>query len=1147
MPDERIVLSYDPADAVAAAGKANKAIEENEKAAERAGAAIGKTTDAQAAAIVSITDRSQAAINRIIQSAERKAAIAGGTPADRIKLEREQQLRQVAGNQEAVNRVAAAYDKVEEAARRADTASKLQSAVNASRQAAKGADEFAAALNRVNAAAQREREAIEQEIRTLERRAAVIGKTPAQQTAIQGNQAIAGLAGRGTPDQVQRLTAAYTQLIQKQQEAERSSSSMGTSLLGLAGNMGLVIGVAELFRRVISFGSDAILYAARTKQLEGALFAVGKANNVAESTTKSLEAQLKTTGITTQDARQSLSRLIAAQVDYTKATQLARLAQDLGRVAGISSSEAFDKLTHAIVTQQPELLRMLGLNVNLQREFQQVARQTGRTAESLSEFEKKQIAVNAVLEAGQGYAGVYKRSLKDAGGQMLSLNRYVLEAKNAFGDQFQPELAKVVGLLMLLAKNGEEAGTILAKAFKLAAAPLYTIHQELMAVIDEKKKLFDPKFEETMRREAEAAALTVRNQKLQEGSTKALAAQEEIRQKAIIAAAEAEKKQKEELARLDERAIAFRKSAELQELEGLDRIAEKRRQAIAEFGKSPQARANIEKGIAAETAKFQAQFEERRLKDFERFQRGSAVAARDNTAKEFEEKARAAAELGKINDQTQQVNEQRQLAGLESRKASELRAIQETTGKGVGERLAAEDKIATIERDFALKSFEYKVALLNQEASLRAELASNGDQRDAILREAAARAALLESQTQAAIDAAQETAAVRKIQIVRTEQQRLFDQVRQQADGVFDALVSRSRGLGETLKNLLLQAVLTPLKQIFSTTIASMLTGAAPAGGGAGGFSGIARLAGLGGLLSGGVARAGAPGGTSGFAGPVGGVSGMLAAANGGGGGVFGGLGGGSAGLGGGSAGLSGATGLVGGGAALGLLGAFKAGQSGNGLLRASAPAIGAISGLVGFGALASLFPALIGAGPAGWIAAAGIGATVGLIGMFKRRGEDKLIEKIKSVYGITIGRDFARNPLAGIIKDQFGGDVDLGIRSPVVRELLSVYRMQSNQSSLGAGLGAINNVARGVSLTGTGGGLFQNPVSVNGGSYGYGGSLPSSGPVQPFQPERPIIIENRLQIDGRDVQASMQRTNQASNGRRESAAVLSDPLLIFG
>lgn len=1138
MPDEKIVLSYDPSDAISAAGKANKAIEENEKTAERAGAAIGRTADAQASAIVSITDRSQAAINRIIQAAERKAAVAGGNPTDRIKLEREQLLRQVAGNQEAVNRVAAAYDKVEEAARRADNASKLQSAVNASRQAAKGADDFAAALNRVNAAAVREREAIEQEIRTLERRAAVIGKTPAQQLAVQGNQAIAGLAGRGTPEQVQRLTAAYTELVAKQQEADRASSSMGASLLGLAGQMGLVIGIAEVFRRAISFGADAILYAARTKQLEGALLAVGKANNVAESTTKSLEAQLKTTGITTQDARQSLSRLIAAQVDYTKATQLARLAQDLGRVAGISSSEAFDKLTHAIVTQQPELLRMLGLNVNLQREFQQFARQTGRTAESLSEFEKKQIAVNAVLVAGQGYAGVYKRSLEDAGGQMLSLNRYVLEAKNAFGDQFQPELSKVVSLLMLLAKNGEEAGAILARSFKLSLAPMYALHQEIMAVLEEKKKLFDPKFDENMRREAEAATLLVRNQKLQEGSTKALAAQEEIRQKAVIAQADAEKKQKEELLKLDERALAFLKAAQLQEGEGLDRIAEKRRQAIAEFGKTPQARANIEKGIAAETAKFQAQFEERRLKDFERFQRGAAVVARENTGKEFEEKARAAAELGKINDQTQQVNEQRQLAGLEARKASELRAIQETAGKGISERLAAEDRIATIERDFALKTFEYKVTLLNQEASLRAELASNEEQRDAILREAAARAALLEAQTQAAIDAAQETAAVRKIQIVRTEQQRLFDQVRQQADGVFDALVSRSRGLGETLKNLLLQAVLTPLKQIFSSTIAAMITGVAPAGGGGGALGGIGRLAGLGGLFSGGVARAGAPGGTPGFAGNVGGLSGMLGAAKGITGGGFGGFGGGFA-------GLSGATGLVGGGAALGLLGAFKAGQSGNSVLRASAPAIGAVSGLAGFGALASMFPALIGAGPVGWIAAAGIGATIGLIGMFKRRGEDKLIEKVKSVYGITIGREFARNPLAGIIKDQFGGDVDLGIRSPVVRELLSVYRMQSNQSSMGAGLGAMNNVARGVSLTGAGGGVFQNGVTVNGNAYGYGGAFPSSGPVQPFQSAPPVALT--LQIDGRDVQASVSRTNQASNGRRETSAVLLEPLTIFG
>lgn len=1138
MPDERIVLSYDPTEAIAGAAKANKAIEDNEKTAEKAGLAIAKATEQNTASIVSITERSLSAQNRMVQNYERKAAIAGSSPGELRMLEKERLLNSVSGNQEAINRVTVAYEKQEMAARKAAEATQLQSAITASRQAAKGADEFAAALNRVNAAAQKERESIEQGVRVLERRAAVAGKSSVQRLAIEANQAISGLSAKATPEQVERFTAAHAALISAQQKADDTSQTFGQSIASLAGRVGLAIGAFELFRKVVGFGTEAVAYAARTELLGVALQAVAKANGVAESTTNTLEQRLKSTGIVTQDARQSLAKLIAAQVDYTKAAQLARAAQDLGRVAGISSSDAFDKLTHAIVTQQPELLRMLGLNVNLQREFELFAKKAGRTAETLGEFEKRQITVNAVLQAAAGYAGVYEKSLDTAGGQMLSLQRYVLEAKDAFGREFLPELANTVKLLTWIAKTGEEAGSVLAKAGKIGFAPWYTLRVEIEKLIEEKRKLFDPNFDTSARKEAEAANELVRIQKVRETTSKVIREQDELRERAKLAQLEAEKKRREELLRLDERAADFRRSGELHELHGLDQIALKRKQAMDEFGKTPKARADIEKGTAAERAKYLLDFDKKRLEALNKTEASMAHGIRELGLRQLEEQYKENVEIAKLDEATRKTNEARELAGIDARKESELRLIQETTGKNVIQRLAAEEKVFAVEQEYALKTFAVKAEFINKEANLRAALATTSETKDAILAEASARAQLVSEQTQIAIDAARETAAVRKIQIIQTEQVRLFDKVRSAADGVFDALITRTRSFGDLFKNLILQPFLTLIKSISSNAIATLLTGSRGTAS-AGGIGGL-----LGGLFSGGggIARAGAPGGTGGFTGPVTGLSGMLGM----GGQAGGGFGGGGGGIGA-ALGLN-AGALALGGAGLGLFGAFKAGQSDNKALKFSAPVIGALSGLVGFGALASFFPALVAAGPAGWIAAAGIGAAIGIYAAFKKTAESKIVDKVKNAYGITIDKSFARSPLMDIIKGQFGGDIDLGIRSPMVKELLAVYRMQSNQSSVGSGLGSLNNMARGVSLSGYGGNVYQNPVNLPTGSYGYGGSLPSTEPTQPFQPDqRPIIVEAKLQIDGRDVVASVQRTNQASNGRRESAAVLSDPLLIFG
>lgn len=155
MADERIVLSYDPAEAVAAANKANKAIEANEKTAERAGAAIGKSTEAQITSIVSITDRSQKEINRIVQQAERKAAFAGASSSERLQIERKLQLSRVAGDPNAINRMTAAYDKLALAQDKVTAGgSKLAEFLRNPMQAAGDAvDSIAASLGRVGAIA----------------------------------------------------------------------------------------------------------------------------------------------------------------------------------------------------------------------------------------------------------------------------------------------------------------------------------------------------------------------------------------------------------------------------------------------------------------------------------------------------------------------------------------------------------------------------------------------------------------------------------------------------------------------------------------------------------------------------------------------------------------------------------------------------------------------------------------------------------------------------------------------------------------------------------------------------------------------------------------------------------------------------------
>ena len=114
----------------------------------------------------------------------------------------------------------------------------------------------------------------------------------------------------------------------------------------------------------------------------------------------------------------------------------------------------------------------------------------------------------------------------------------------------------------------------------------------------------------------------------------------------------------------------------------------------------------------------------------------------------------------------------------------------------------------------------------------------------------------LDEQTQAAIDAARENAAIRQGQIVRDEQRRIFDSLKRQAEGVFDALLTRSRSVFGAIGDAFKTAMLTAIKEVVTSNVARILMqmfggmriGVAGGGGAAPAFGAGSLMTGLGGF-----------------------------------------------------------------------------------------------------------------------------------------------------------------------------------------------------------------------------------------------------------------------------------------------------------
>ena len=454
----------------------------------------------------------------------------------------------------------------------------------------------------------------------------------------------------------------------------------------------------------------------------------------------------------------------------------------------------------------------------------------------------------------------------------------------------------------------------------------------------------------------------------------------------------------------------------------------------------------------------------------------------------------------------------------------------------------------------------------------------------------------LKSATASEVDVAQAKGAAETRRIVVDHYKSIFDSLKQQAGGVFDALVTKSQSVWAAIGNSFKTAILTAIKDVVTSRVAAMLmqlfTGQkvtfAGAGTGAGGGGGI-----LGGLLgvgtipvfSGGGGGFGASGGSGPMSGPMGGNPLILSAAA-----AAGGLGApgsgiagtGTGGAGGGSGTTAGSLFNFGGMAAgwkglltqLGNIGfkpeRWRIDELGNMTKIANARGIGGMKGgaLLAAGAMMALDGlrrggwlgvgettaggAMIGAkfgGPLGAAIGAGVGFLAGVVRLFVKGAAEKAHDKVKALYGVDISDKGVLQQIVDTAKSAFGGNLDLAIRSPQIRDLIQLYAMSTGQKPTGMP-GAVTPL----SLVESGGGLYQGTQYSNGqplaGLVGLpsldqvgGGTMTNAGGtvVIPLQIDSQAVGNVVIQ-NGRVVTQGAITAMRSNSGRREMTALQLSP-----
>ncbi len=245
------------------------------------------------------------------------------------------------------------------------------------------------------------------------------------------------------------------------------SDKMGTAFKRIGAAIIAYMGA----RQLAGFIKSVTLTAARVEELGVVLENVGRTAGYSAQYLAQEEEKIKALGITTQATRMLMIRFMQSQLDVAMAAKIARAAQDFAVIGMVDSSEAAKMLTFAIAAQRPRLLRQFGIVTDLAEVFNKYAKTVGKSAEDLTEHEKRMSFYNVIMENAARITGTYEAAMMTAGKQFRSLQRYVEEAASAIGKHFLPVFSELVveitGMLKEVQKLFDPLGAMISEYTKL--------------------------------------------------------------------------------------------------------------------------------------------------------------------------------------------------------------------------------------------------------------------------------------------------------------------------------------------------------------------------------------------------------------------------------------------------------------------------------------------------------------------------------------------------------------------------------------------------------------------------------------------------------------------------------------------------------
>ena len=235
----------------------------------------------------------------------------------------------------------------------------------------------------------------------------------------------------------------YTRIEADTSGLNKAETNIAAFAKKAAGYFAAVASVSSIATAI----KDVTFATARYDTLGVVMNVIGRNANYTTGQMANYQKTLEKTGISAQSSRDTLIRMAQAQIDLSKSSELARIAQDAAVIGNINSSEAFERMVYGIQSGQIEVLKTIGINVNFENSYKKIASILNKTTNELTEQEKTQARTNAVVEQGTKIQGAYSAAMDTPMKKWLSLDRYVSNFKVQLGALTQDSFSVFVDKL----------------------------------------------------------------------------------------------------------------------------------------------------------------------------------------------------------------------------------------------------------------------------------------------------------------------------------------------------------------------------------------------------------------------------------------------------------------------------------------------------------------------------------------------------------------------------------------------------------------------------------------------------------------------------------------------------------------------------